>query len=81
MYNKTAKTSQEEEDRDTEIDNTLQSSAEIREEAVSIIDDVVARLNRLSAEMRRHGSFPIVGQMERDRNGNQGRANGNAARP
>lgn len=53
--------------REAEIAATLEESASAQEEAASVIDDVVSRLNRLSAEMRKHGAFPIAGQLERER--------------
>lgn len=56
-----------EQHREAEIAETLERSAVAQEEAATIIDEVVARLNRLSVEMRKHGAFPIAGQLERER--------------
>lgn len=39
--------------RETETDEALADSASAQEEAATVIDDIVKRLNRLSAEMRR----------------------------
>jgi hypothetical protein len=62
--------------REDEVDDTLQSSAEVQEEAANVLREVASRLDRLSAEMRKHGAFPIAGQLERERDEIQGRVNG-----
>lgn len=40
--------------RETEMQESLDKSHAAQEEAASVIDDVLRRLERLSAEMRRH---------------------------
>lgn len=66
--------------REAEIAVTLEQSALAQEEAASVIDDVVTRLNRLSAEMRKHGAFPIAGQLERERQRRERRADADDTR-
>jgi hypothetical protein len=53
--------------RDEEISTALEQSAQAQEEAASVLRQVAQRLDKLSAEMRRHGAFPIVGSLERER--------------
>jgi hypothetical protein len=71
-----SKTPVQETKKDEEIADTLAASAEAQEEAASILRQVAARLDSLSAEMRRHGAFPIAGQLEREQKEAQGRTNG-----
>jgi hypothetical protein len=53
--------------RDEEITEALEQSAQAQEEAASVLRQVAQRLDRLSVEMRKHGAFPIVGALERER--------------
>lgn len=54
-------------DRDEEIAETLEESARAQDEAATVLRQVAQRLDRLSAEMRKHGAFPIAGSLERER--------------
>lgn len=53
--------------RDEEITTALEHSAEAQEEAANVLRQVAQRLDKLSAEMRKHGAFPVVGSLERER--------------
>ncbi len=66
--------------RDDDISEALAESAVIQEEAADVLRQVASKLDKLSAEMRKHGAFPIAGQLERERDEVRSRANGLAAR-
>ena len=62
-------------ERDEEISQTLQESAKAQEEAANVLRQVAMRLDMLSNEMRKHGAFPLAGQLERDRREIERKAN------
>jgi hypothetical protein len=64
-----------EERRDEEIQKTLEQSATAQEEAANVLRQVASRLDKLSNDMRKHGAFPIAGQLERERRRLEGKAN------
>jgi hypothetical protein len=53
--------------RDEEITQALEQSAQAQEEAANVLRQVARRLDKLSAEMRKHGAFPVVGALEQER--------------
>jgi len=56
-----------EDDRDEEVADIIQKSVSEQENAMSILRQVNDRLDRLSAELRKQGAFPIAGQLDREK--------------
>lgn len=65
-----------EEDRVAELEQRLQESERARQEALGIIDEVKARLDAASSELRKRGDYPLASQLDRDRVRLEKRANG-----
>jgi hypothetical protein len=61
--------------RDEELTKTLEQSAQAQEEAANVLRQVAQRLDKLSQEMRKHGAFPVVGALERERQRLESQAN------
>lgn len=62
-----AETQKSEEDHDKEIAEALEDSARAQDEWAGVLREMARRMDRLSAEMRKHGAFPIAGSLERER--------------
>ena len=55
-----------ESERDDELVTQLRRSAAEQKEAISVLEEVAGRLEKLSEELRKRGAYPIAGQLDRD---------------
>lgn len=55
------------EDKMAELEEHLERTRTERDQALNVIDEVRARLDAVSSELRKRGDYPLASQLDRDR--------------